>query len=49
MAIEGFSRRYAQLIAEGDDVLADFIADQAFAMNAMSDQEFETKYKDPIL
>lgn len=48
MAILGFSKRYAQLFSEGDDLMADYIADQAFKMSQMSDEQFLIHYKDPI-
>ncbi len=46
MAIEGFSKRYAEAFADGNYTLADYLADQAFAMSEMTDQQFLDKYTD---
>jgi hypothetical protein len=43
-AIRGFCQRFADLVADGDFVAADSLAEWVMEFNKMSDEEFVEKY-----
>lgn len=48
LAIEQFSKQYAELVAEKDYELADYLVSQIFELKHMTDEEFDTKYERTI-